>query len=137
MAVLGSEPIHDLGVCDLEEPTDEFAFGPAAKTSDGLQRCEVDLLEEVLSGSLLANVPQEVAKDSSVRGFVELGKRVPILPASQLEPFDVPRGSVFIWQWGRHLGSRHTLPWRYGLNEIVTTVQRTRSPDGADPTQPG
>jgi len=78
MAVLGSEPIHDLGVCDLEEPTDEFAFGPAAKTSDGLQRCEVDLLEEVLSGSLLANVPQEVAKDSSVRCFVELREGVPI-----------------------------------------------------------
>jgi hypothetical protein len=85
-------------VCDLEEPTDVFAFGSAAKTSDGLQRREINLLEEVLSCGLFANAPQEVAKDSSVRGFVELGKRVPILPASQLEPFDIPRSRVFIWQ---------------------------------------
>jgi hypothetical protein len=49
MAVLGTEPVHDLGVCDLEEPTDEFTFGPAAKTSDGLQRCKVNLLETVFS----------------------------------------------------------------------------------------
>jgi hypothetical protein len=46
---------------------------------------------------------------------------VPILPASPVEPIDIPRGWVLIWQCVRHLDSRHTHPWRYGLNETVTT----------------
>jgi len=121
MAVLRPEPIHDFAVCDLEQPSDEFALGPATKTSDGLERGEVNILEEILSRGLLANARQEVAKDSPVRGVVELGKGVPILPASPVEPFDIPRGWVFIWQCVRHLDSRHTHPWRYGLNETVTT----------------
>ena len=41
---------------------------------------------------LLANARQEVAKDSPVRRIVQLRKRVPILPASPVEPFDMPRG---------------------------------------------
>jgi hypothetical protein len=98
MAVLRPEAIHDLGVRDLEEPSDEFAFGPTAKTSDGLQGCKVNLLKEVLSRGLLANARQEVAEDSSIRGIVELGKRVPILAASPVEPFNISRGRVFIWQ---------------------------------------
>src|ERR1700724_3357412 len=121
MAVLGPEPIHDLGVCDLEEPTNEFALRPAAKTSDGLQCGDVTLLHEVLSRGLLANAGQQIAENASVSGFVELGEGLPILPASPVEPFDIPRGWVFMGQWGRHLESRHTLPWRYGLNETVTT----------------
>src|ERR1700674_2877097 len=137
MAVLRPEPIHDLGVCDFEEPTNELALGPATKTSDGLQRGEVHILEEILSRGLLANARQEVAKDSPVRGFVELGKGVPILPASPVEPFDITRGRVFIWQCVRHLESRHTLPWGYGSNETVTTVQRTGCRDAAGPIQPG
>jgi hypothetical protein len=122
MAVLSPEAIHDLGVRDLEQPADEFALGPPAKTSDGLQRCEVNLLQEVLSCGLFANTCQEVAEDSSVRGLIELCKGAPILPASPVEPLDIPRVRVFIWQWDRHLESRHTLPWGYGLNETVTTV---------------
>src|ERR1700674_741953 len=121
MAVLSAKSIHDFGVCDFEEPTDELALGPATKTSDGLQRGEVNILEEVLSRGLLADARQEVAKDSAVRGIVELGKGVPILLASPGEPFDVPRGWVFIVQCVRHLESRHAHPWRYGLNETVTT----------------
>jgi hypothetical protein len=135
VAILGPEPINDFGVCNLEEPTNEFAFRPSAKTFDGLQRCKVNLLEEVLSCRPLANARQEVAKDSPVRRIVELGKRVPILPASPVEPFDIPIGWVFIWQWDRRLESRHTLPWGYGSNETVTTLQRGGSPEAADPTQ--
>src|ERR1700730_2183333 len=137
MAVLGPEPIHDLGVCDLEEPSNEFALGPAAETSDGLQCGDINVLHEVLSRGLLANAGEQVAEDSSVGGFVELGKGLPILPASPLEPFDIPRGWVFMGQWGRHLESRHSLPWGYGLNGTVTTVQRGRDPDAAGPTRPG
>ena len=121
MAVLIPEPIHDLGVCDLEEPTDELTLGPATKTSDGLQCGEVNILEEILSRGMLANARQEVAKDSPVGRIVELRKGVPILPASPVEPFDIPRSWVFIWQCVRHLKSRHTHHWRYGLNEMVTT----------------
>jgi hypothetical protein len=85
-------------VRDLEEPTDEFAFRPTAKASDGLQRGEVDLLKEVLSRGLLADAPQELAKDSSIGSVIELGECVPILAASPVEPFDIARGRVFIWQ---------------------------------------
>jgi hypothetical protein len=56
---------------------------------------------------------------------------VPIMPASPVEPFDVPEGWVFIWQWDRHLESRHTLPPGYGLHERVTTVQRNGYPEAA------
>ena len=122
MAVVRPESIHDFAVRDLEEPADELTFGPAAKSSDGLQGREVNLLKEVLSRGLLANTGEDVAKDSPVRGFVELGKGMPILPASPVEPFDITRGRVFIWQCVRHLESRHTLPWGYGSNETVTTV---------------
>jgi hypothetical protein len=92
MAVLRPEAIHDLGVRDLEQPTDEFAFGPPAKPSDGLQCGEVNLLQKVLSRGSLANASQEVAKDTSVGGLIELSKGVPIMPARPVEPFDVPRG---------------------------------------------
>jgi hypothetical protein len=98
MAVVRAEAIHDFGVCDLEQPADEFAFGPAAKTSDGLQCCEVNVLQKVLGSGPLASTGQEIAKDSSVRGFVELGEGVPIFAASPVEQFDISRGSVFIWQ---------------------------------------
>src|ERR1700682_54939 len=98
MSIVRPVPIHDLGVRDLEEPTDEFALGPAAKTSDRQQCSKVNLLEEVLGRGLLANAGQQLAKDSSVGGIVELGKRMPILPASPVEPFDIPRSWVFIWQ---------------------------------------
>src|SRR6202163_4286072 len=70
MAVARPESIHDFAVRDLEEPADELTFGPAAKTSDGLQGREVNLLKEVLSRGLLANSGEDVAKDSPVRGFV-------------------------------------------------------------------
>jgi len=137
MAVLQPESIHDFAVRDLEEPSDELTFGPAAKTSDSLPGREVNLLKEVLSRGLLANTGEDIAKDSPVCGPVELGKGMPILPASPVEPFDVRRGRVFIWQCVRHLGSRHTLPWGYGSNETVTTVQRTGCRDAAGPIQPG
>src|ERR1700682_1081102 len=137
MAVLQPESIHDFAVCDLEEPTDELSFGPATKTSDGLQGREVNLLKEVLSRGLLANTGEKIAKDSPVRAFIELGKGMPILPASPVEPFDITRGRVFIWQCVRHLESRHSLPLGYGSNETVTTVQRTGCRDAAGPIQPG
>jgi hypothetical protein len=62
---------------------------------------------------------------------------VAIFPASPVEPLDIPRDSVFIWQWDRHLESRHSLAWGYGLNETVTTVQRTGFLDAAGQSQPG
>src|SRR6202022_1687393 len=98
---------------------------------------EVNLLREALSRGLLANAGQQIAENASVSGFVELGEGLPILPASPVEPFDIPRGWVFIWQWGRHLDSRHSLPWGYGVKGTVTTVQRGRDPDAAGPTRPG
>src|SRR3984893_2315372 len=121
VAVLRWKSVHDLGVCGRDESRDELALGPATKTSDGLQCGEVNILEEILSRGLLADARKEVSKDSPVGRIVELRKGVPILPASPVEPFDIPRSWVFIWQCVRHLKSRHTHHWRYGLNEMVTT----------------
>jgi hypothetical protein len=89
MSVLGPEVIHDLAMCDLEEPGEEFALGPAAESIESAKRAEVNLLEEVLSGCLDAEARQEVTENSAIGCLIQPGERGSIPPARSVQQFGV------------------------------------------------
>jgi hypothetical protein len=89
MSVLRPEVIHDLAVCDLEEPGHEFALGPAAESIEPAMRAEVNLLEEVLRGGLDAEARQEVTENSAIGCLIQPGERGSIPPARSVQQFGV------------------------------------------------